>query len=237
MFARRCRRSPPQRCLLHRSGDRLIRVDNGRVLAEAIPQARFVELAGADHLAFAGDQDALLDEVEEFITGVRPEHGPERVLATVLFTDIVSSTERAAAAGDRERRGILERHDERVREELARFCGREVKQTGDGFLAAFDGPARAVQCAASITDHVQLLGIEVRAGVPTGECEPRAGDIAGIAVHVGARVGAHARAGEVLVSSTVKDLVTGSGLKFQERGTAQLKGVPGEWHLYALDRG
>jgi class 3 adenylate cyclase len=185
----------------------------------------------------AGDQDALLDEVEEFITGVRREHEPERVLATVLFTDIVSSTERAAALGDREWRGILERHDELVRKELARFRGREIKQTGDGFLAAFDGPARAVQCAASITDQVRTLGIEVRAGVHTGECELRAGDIAGMAVHIGARVGARAGAGEVLVSRTVKDLVTGSGLQFQERGPAELKGVPGEWHLYALDRG
>jgi class 3 adenylate cyclase len=223
--------------VLHRSGDRLVRVDNGRALAEAIPQARYVELDGADHLAFAGDQDALLDEVEEFITGVRREHEPERVLATVLFTDIVSSTERAAATGDREWRGILERHDELVRKELVRFRGREIKQTGDGFLAAFDGPARAVQCAASITDHVRPLGIEVRAGVHTGECELRAGDIAGIAVHIGARVGARAGAGEVLVSRTVKDLVTGSGLQFQERGPAELKGVPGDWHLYALDRG
>jgi class 3 adenylate cyclase len=223
--------------VLHRSDDRLIRVDNGRALAEAIPQARFVELDGADHLAFAGDQDALLDEVEEFITGMRREPEPERVLATILFTDIVSSTERAAALGDREWRAILERHDELVRRELARFRGREIKQTGDGFLAAFDGPARAVQCAASITDQVPALGIDVRAGVHTGECELRGGDIAGMAVHIGARVGARAGSGEVLVSRTVKDLVIGSGLQFQERGPTELKGVPGEWHLYALDRG
>jgi class 3 adenylate cyclase len=222
--------------VLHRSGDRLIRVQNGRVLAEAIPRARFVELKGDDHLAFAGDQDALLDEVEEFITGMRREREPERVLATILFTDIVSSTERAATAGDREWRLILERHDELVRKELARFRGREIKQTGDGFLAAFDGPARAVRCAASITDGVRRLGIEVRAGVHTGECELRNGDIAGMAVHIGARVGAQAASGEVLVSSTVKDLVTGSGLQFHERGVAELKGVPGEWRLYALDR-
>jgi class 3 adenylate cyclase len=222
--------------VLHRSGDRLIRVENGRALAEAIPRARFVELDGADHLAFAGDQDVLLDEVEEFITGVRREREPERVLATVLFTDIVSSTERAAAAGDRAWRGILERHDELVRRELARFRGREIKQTGDGFLAAFDGPARAVQCAESITDGVRPLGLEVRAGVHTGECELRDGDFAGMAVHIGARVGARAGSGEVLVSSTVKDLVTGSGLQFAERGRAELKGVPGEWHLYALDK-
>jgi class 3 adenylate cyclase len=215
----------------------MIPVDHGRLLADMIPGARLVELEGADHLAFAGDQDALLDEVEEFVTGVRREREPERILATVLFTDIVSSTELAAKAGDREWRGILERHDELVRRELARFRGREVKQTGDGFLAAFDGPARAVQCAASIADRVRPLGIEVRAGVHTGECELRDGDIAGMAVHIGARVGARARSGEVLVSSTVKDLVTGSGLHFEEHGLVELKGVPGEWRLYALDRG
>jgi class 3 adenylate cyclase len=223
--------------VLHRSGDRLITVGNGRMLAEAIPGARFVELEGVDHLGFAGDQDAILDEVEEFITGVRREREPERVLATVLFTDIVASTERAAAAGDRDWRHLLESHDEVVRKELTRFRGREVKQTGDGFLAAFDGPARAVQCAASITDRVRPLGIDIRAGVHTGECELRGGDVAGMAVHIGARVGARAGSGEVLVSSTVKDLVVGSGLQFEERGLAELKGVPGQWRLYALARG
>lgn len=222
--------------VLHRAGDRLIPAALGRALAELIPKARYVELEGADHLAFAGDQDALLGEVEEFITGSRRAREPERVLATVLFTDIVSSTERAAAAGDRDWRRILERHDEIVREELERFRGREVKQTGDGFLAAFDGPARAVRCAASIADRVRSLGVEVRAGVHTGECELRNGDIAGMAVHIGARVGARAGSSEVLVSSTVKDLVVGSGLRFDEHGVAELKGVPGEWRLYALDQ-
>ncbi len=221
--------------ILHRSGDRLIPPGHARALAEAIPSARHAELEGSDHLAFTGDPEAVLDEVEEFITGERRKREPDRVLATVLFTDIVSSTERAAAAGDRDWRRILERHDELVRSELRRFQGREVKQTGDGFLAAFDGPARAVQCAASINERIRPLGIEVRAGVHTGECELRDGDIAGMAVHIGARVGARAESGEVLVSSTVKDLVVGSGLRFQERGVAELKGVPGQWSLYALD--
>lgn len=221
--------------VLHRTDDRLVPPGHAGALAALIPHARYVKLDGADHLPFTGDQDALLDEVEEFITGSRRGGEPERVLATVLFTDIVSSTERAAAAGDRDWRQVLERHDALVRKELARFRGREVKQTGDGFVAAFDGPGRAVQCAAAITDRVRSLGIEVRAGVHTGECELRDGDIAGMAVHIGARVGACAESGEVLVSSTVKDLVVGSGLRFEDRGVAQLKGVPGEWHLYALD--
>jgi class 3 adenylate cyclase len=222
--------------VLHRSEDRLVPIGHARVLAESVPHARYVELTGSDHLVVAGDQDAILGEIEEFMTGERREREPERVLATVLITDIVSSTERAAAIGDRDWRRVLERHDEVVRTELARFRGREIKQTGDGFLAAFDGPARAVGCAASITERVRALGIDVRAGVHTGECELRDGDIAGMAVHIGARIGACARSGEVLVSSTVKDLVVGSGLRFIERGAAELRGVPGQWHLYALDR-
>jgi class 3 adenylate cyclase len=221
--------------ILHRAGDRQIPPEHGRELTRLIPGARYVELEGADHLPFIGDMDTILDEIEEFITGTRREREPDRVLATVLFTDIVGSTARAAAAGDRDWRSLLERHDELVRRELQRFSGREIKQTGDGFLAAFDGPARAVRCAASIADRVTPLGIEVRAGVHTGECELRKGDVAGMAVHIGARVGASAGPGEVLVSSTVKDLVVGSGLRFEERGVADLKGVPGEWRLYALD--
>jgi class 3 adenylate cyclase len=209
-------------------------VAQGRSLAALIPHARYVELEGGDHLFFLGDQERLLDEIEEFVTGTRRQRKPERVLATVMFTDIVGSTERAAAAGDRDWRALLERHDELVRQQLERFRGREIKQTGDGFLAAFDGPGRAVSCAAEITECVRLLGIEVRAGVHTGECEERDGDLAGMAVHIGARVGAHAGPGEVLVSSTVRDLVVGSGLEFEERGVAELKGVPGEWRLYAL---
>lgn len=220
--------------VLQRSGDLMVRAAHAHVLAEAISNAQYVELEGDDHLVFAGDQEVILDEVELFITGQRREREPERVLATVLFTDIVSSTERAAAAGDHDWRQVLERHDELVRAEIKRFRGREIKQTGDGFLAAFDGPARAVQCAESINKRVRTLGIEVRAGVHTGECELRDGDIAGMAVHIGARVGARANSGEVLVSSTVKDLVVGSGLSFEDRGGAELKGVPGEWSLYAL---
>jgi class 3 adenylate cyclase len=219
--------------LLHRAGDRLVPVAQGRAMAALMPHARYVELEAADHLAFIGDEGELLDEVEEFLTGVRSQRQPERMLATVLFTDIVGSTERAATVGDRDWRRLLERHDELVRRELGRYRGREIKQTGDGFLAAFDGPGRAVQCAASITERVRQLGIEVRAGVHTGECELRGSDIAGMAVHIGARVGATARSGE-LVSSTVRDIVVGSDLRFEDRGMAELKGVPGEWRLYAL---
>ncbi|MBV8431238.1 MAG: adenylate/guanylate cyclase domain-containing protein, partial [Solirubrobacterales bacterium] len=186
------------------------------------------------HAVFFGDTDQLLDEVEEFVTGARREREPERMLATILFTDIVGSTERAAGAGDNQWRRLLERHDDLVRRQLARYRGREIKQTGDGFFAAFDGPARAVQCAAAITEHVRPLGLEVRAGVHTGECEVRGGDLAGMAVHIGARVGASAESGEVLVSSTVKDLVVGSELRFEDRGIRELRGVPGEWRLYAL---
>ena len=220
--------------LLQRTGDRLVPAAQGRALAALMPHARYVELDGADHVAFLGGYDGLLDEVEQFVTGTRRERAPERVLATVLFTDIVGSTGHAAAAGDRDWRALLERHDVLVRRELARFRGREIKHTGDGFLATFDGPARAVQCAGSITERVQPLGIQVRAGVHTGECEVRGDDLAGMAVHIGARVGASAGSGEVLVSSTVKDLVVGSGLRFDERGVTELKGVPGEWRLYAL---
>ncbi len=220
--------------LLHRSADRLIPVVQGRALAALMPAARYIELDGADHLAFVGDSDAIVEEVEEFITGTRGKRDPERVLATVVFTDIVDSTRRAAAAGDLDWRRLLERHDELVRQELARYRGREIKQTGDGFFAAFDGPARAVQCAAAITERVRPLGLEVRAGVHTGECELRGGDLAGMAVHIGARVGGCAEPGEVLVSGTVRDLVVGSELRFEERGARELKGVPGEWRLYAL---
>ncbi|HZU60991.1 MAG TPA: adenylate/guanylate cyclase domain-containing protein [Solirubrobacteraceae bacterium] len=220
--------------ILHRTGDRVAPTAFARALAALLPHARFVELEGEDHLGFVGDQDSILDEIEEFVTGTRREREPERILATVLFTDIVGSTVHAASAGDRDWRRMLERHDELVRRELARFRGREIKHTGDGFLASFDGPARAVQCAAAITQGVRRLGLEVRAGVHTGECEVRGADLAGMAVHIGARVGATAGSGEVLVSNTVKDLVVGSGLQFADRGSTELKGVPGEWRLYAL---
>jgi class 3 adenylate cyclase len=216
--------------VLARTGDRVAPPRFGEALAAGIPQARFVELPGDDHVNFVGDMDQILDEIEEFVTGTRREREPERVLATVLFTDIVESTARAAAAGDRDWRRTLERHDELVRRQLARFRGREIKHTGDGFLAAFDGPARAVACGAAIAEGVRPLGLEVRAGVHTGECEIRGQDLAGMAVHIGARVGS----GEALVSGTVKDLVIGSGLRFADRGARELKGVPGEWRLYAL---
>jgi class 3 adenylate cyclase/pimeloyl-ACP methyl ester carboxylesterase len=220
--------------ILQRTGDRVAPVSWGRALAAMIPHCRYVELPGEDHAWFVGDHEQILDEIEEFVTGTRRVREPERVLATVLFTDIVDSTSQAASSGDRAWRQLLERHDELVRRELVRFRGREIKHTGDGFLATFDGPARAVQCAASITEGVRRLGLEIRAGVHTGECEVRGDDLAGMAVHIGARVGATAGSGEVLVSNTVKDLVIGSGLRFDDRGTRELKGVPGEWRLYAL---
>jgi class 3 adenylate cyclase len=220
--------------ILQRTGDRVAPVSWGRALAAMIPHCRYVELPGEDHAWFVGDHDPILDEIEEFVTGTRREREPERILATVLFTDIVNSTGHAASVGDRDWGRMLERHDELVRRELARFRGREIKHTGDGFLAAFDGPARAVQCAAAISQGVRRLGLEVRAGVHTGECEVRGSDLAGMAVHIGARVGATAGSGEVLVSNTVKDLVIGSGLQFTDRGPRELKGVPGEWRLYAL---
>ena len=220
--------------ILHRSGDRLTRVEQGRYLASKISGATYVELPGDDHSPFAGDMPRLVDEVEEFLTGVRAGAEDDRVLATVMFTDIVGSTEHAVAAGDRQWRDLLAQHHAAVRRELARFRGREIDTAGDGFLATFDGPARAVRCAARIVDAVRPLGLELRAGLHTGECQMLGEKVSGIAVHVGARVAAHARAGEVLVSSTVKDLVAGSGLRFEARGIQTLKGVPGDWPLFAF---
>jgi class 3 adenylate cyclase len=220
--------------VLHRAGNRYIRVGNGRYLAEHIPRARFVELPGDDHLFYAGDVEAMLAPIEEFVTGARqPVVDDDRVLATVLFTDIVGSTEHATRLGDRAWRDLLERHDTAVRQELGRFRGREIHTTGDGFFATFDGPARAVRCALAIRAAVRPLGLEVRSGLHTGECELRGDDVSGIAVHIGARVAAAAKAGEVLVSGTLKDLVTGSGLRFVERGAHRLKGIEGEWPLHA----
>ena len=223
--------------LLNREGDPFIDPRHSRYLAERIPGAKHVELPGNDSLILAGDVDAVIDEVEEFLTGARQERPPDRVLATVMFTDIVDSTKKAGELGDRRWREVLERHDELVRQELRRHQGREVKTTGDGFLATFDGPARAIRCAMGINEAVRTLGIEIRAGLHTGECEIRGDDVAGMAVHIGARVGARAEAGEVLVSSTVKDLVVGSGLSFSDRGATELKGVPGEWRLFAAEGG
>jgi class 3 adenylate cyclase len=220
--------------VLHRLEDRIVSVQQGGFLAEQIPGARFVALAGGDHLAWTEDQDTLLDEVEEFLTGSRRAHEPERALATVLFTDIVGSTETAARLGDRDWRDLLERHDAIVRRQLAVHRGREVKTMGDGFLATFDGPARAIRCATAIDEAVPEIGLEVRAGIHTGEVELIGDDVGGMAVNIGARIGALADPGEVLVSSTVRELVVGSGLDFAERGTHELKGAPDQWRLFAV---
>jgi class 3 adenylate cyclase len=220
--------------VLHRVGDQVVRAPQGRYLAESIPGARYVELEGEDHLAFAGDQDALLDEVEEFLVGSRSGGEAERALATILFTDIVGSTETAARLGDRRWRDLLESHDATVRRELAAHRGREVKTMGDGFLAVFDGPARAIRCAVAIRESLRQIGIGVRAGIHTGEVELMGEDVGGMAVNIGARVGALGGEGEVLVSSTVKELVVGSGIEFEDRGTHTLKGAPDEWRLFAV---
>jgi pimeloyl-ACP methyl ester carboxylesterase len=219
--------------IVHRTGDRDVNIEEGRWLAARIPGARFVELPGEDHLPWVGDQDAMLDEVEEFLTGVRPARDVDRVLATVMFTDIVGSTDHLARLGDKAWHDLLARHHAMVRHELAAFRGREINTAGDGFFATFDGPARGVRCALRIHDVARQLGIAIRAGLHTGEVELHGDDVAGMAVHIAARVAALAGANEALVSSTVKDLVSGSGLRFQERGTHVLKGVPGEWRLYA----
>jgi pimeloyl-ACP methyl ester carboxylesterase len=218
--------------VLHRK-DEAIPIEFAREIASEIPTARLVELEGVDHWPAVGDIESVTGATEEFLTGHRHEHAPDRVLATVLFTDIVDSTRHAAELGDRRWRELLERHDELTRVELGRFQGREVKHTGDGFLATFDGPTRAVRCSKTLAARMSDLGIDVRGGLHTGECELRGDDIGGIAVHIGARVAALAQPREVLVSSTVKDLVNGSGITFEDRGLHALKGVPGEWKLFA----
>jgi class 3 adenylate cyclase len=219
--------------ITHRTDDLAIPVEHGRYIAERIPGARYVELPGNDHLWFVGDSDAILGEIQEFLVGVRPTPEPNRVLATIMFTDIVGSTERAAALGDRRWQDVLESHNALVRREFERFRGREVSTAGDGFLATFDGPARAIRCGLAISAGTHSIGIEVRVGIHTGEIELAGDDIRGIAVHFGARVAALGKPGEVLVSRTVKDLVAGSGIEFEDRGTHALKGVPGEWPLFA----
>jgi class 3 adenylate cyclase len=220
--------------VIHRRDAVGFRVEHGRYIAGQIPGARYVELPGPDNLIWAGDLEAMVAEIQAFVTGVRPAPEPRRVLATVLFTDIVRSTERAAELGDVRWQGLLAEHHRIVRQRLDRFGGSEVNVVGDGFLATFDGPARAVRCAAAIRDGVREAGLEIRAGLHVGEIEVLPDDIAGLAVHLGARVAALAAPGEILVSSTVKDLVVGSGLEFEDRGSHVLKGVPGEWHLFAV---
>jgi class 3 adenylate cyclase len=220
--------------VISRRGDRHVPHEHGRQVASRIPGAKFIDLPGDDHIPYAGKDTQLLDEIEEFLTGVRPTPVLDRVLATVLFTDIVGSTERLAQLGDRRWRGVLDEHHAVVRKNLQRFHGDEVNTIGDGFLASFDGPARALHCACAIRDEVQTLGIEIRAGLHTGEVERHGEDLAGMAVHIGSRVAAAASAREVLVSRTVKDLVTGSGIVFEDRGERELKGVPGTWQLYAV---
>ena len=219
--------------LLHATRDQAISVDMSRYMARNIPGARLVELPGLDHVPFGDDAERIVDEIEEFLTGVRHDHEVDRVLATVLFTDIVGSTERAAQLGDQRWRDLLGAHHQAVRRELARFRGREIDTAGDGFFATFDGPARAVRCAQAVAQAVQGLGLQVRAGLHTGECEIMGDKVAGIAVNIGARVASLAAVGEVLVSSTVKDLVAGSGLSFAERGSHTLKGIPGDWRLFS----
>jgi class 3 adenylate cyclase len=220
--------------VMHRIGDRLNEVDHGRYLAERIPGARWVELPGDDFLLWAGDIDTIADEVEEFLTGRRGAGEATRVVATVMFTDVVGSTERARALGDRAWADLLEAHNARVRAELRRFGGREIDTSGDGFLTWFDSPASAVTCARAVLGSVREIEVDLRIGLHTGECDIVGDKLRGIAVHIGARVASKAVAGEILVSQTVKDLVAGSPIEFQDRGSHELKGVPGGWRLYSV---
>ena len=220
--------------VIHRAGNRYLTPDHGRFLAKQIPNARYVEVPGDDHVPYLGDSDAIVDEIEEFLTGARHGAAVDRLLLTLLFVDIVGSTEQAAALSDRKWRDLLERFRTTVRQELTRYNGREVDTAGDGFLATFDGPARAIRCALAIVKGANSVGTNVRVGLHTGECELLDHGVAGIAVHIAARVTAEAAPGEVLVSRTVKDLVAGAGIPFVDRGTRSLKGVPGEWQLYAV---
>jgi class 3 adenylate cyclase len=219
--------------VLHAAGDRVCHVENGRYLARTIPGATYVELPGSDHVRWF-DPDRALAEVREFLTGSREAANPDRVLATILFTDIVESTRHAAALGDRRWRELVETHHAAVRRELARYRGTEIDTAGDGFLITFDGPARAIRCAAAIIDALRPAGLEIRAGVHTGEVELLDRNVAGLAVHVGARISALAASGQILVSSTVRDLVAGSGILFEDRGSHELKGVPGMWRVFAV---
>jgi pimeloyl-ACP methyl ester carboxylesterase/class 3 adenylate cyclase len=221
--------------IVHRVLERVVDVENARYMARHIPGAKLVELPGIDHMPWIGDSESIIQEVEEFLTGARHAPDLERILVTVLFTDIVQSTERAASIGDRKWRELLGDFQSLVRERLAQFRGREIDTAGDDFLSAFDGPARAIRCAAVIRDGALALGMQVRCGLHTGECEIMGEKLGGIAVHTGSRVAGKAAPGEILVSQTVRDLVAGSGLTFADRGAHQLKGVPGEWRLYAFE--
>jgi class 3 adenylate cyclase len=221
--------------ILHRAGDELVPIRAGRYLAEHIPGAKYAEIPGTDHLVFDQEtQDIIADQIEEFITGERRRLEPDRVLATVMFTDIVGSTQRAAEVGDGRWRELRGTWHTMMRRELAAFRGRKVDTAGDGLLATFDGPARAIRCACSVRERVHALGLQVRTGLHTGECELVGDGVVGIAVHIGARVAALAGPDEILVSSTVRDLVAGSGLQFVDRGTHSLKGVPDDWRLFVV---
>ena len=227
--------------VMHGSDDEVVPAAVGGFVAQQLPSARLIELAGVGHISLTAGRTQIQDELQRFLTDVWQTGGweewePDRMLATVLFTDIVDSTATAIELGDRRWRELLERHNALVRRELLRFRGREIDTTGDGFLATFDGPARAIRCACAIVDGVHDLGLSIRAGLHTGECELADGKLAGIAVHTGARVAAQAATDEVLVSSTVRDLVAGSGLEFEERGLYELKGIPGKWRLFAVER-
>jgi class 3 adenylate cyclase/alpha-beta hydrolase superfamily lysophospholipase len=221
--------------ILHRVGDRVIEIEQGRYLAENIPDAKFVELPGEDHLWWVGDSEALVNEVQVFLTGKQSKIEIDRVLATVLFTDIVDSTKRAAEMGDSRWKNLLDTHNAVILREIDRFRGRAVRTTGDGFLAVFDGPGRAIRCGSAVRSELSRQGIEIRTGLHTGEIDLMGDDVGGIAVNIAARVLAQAADNEVWVSRTVKDLVVGSGFTFEERGTHNLKGVPGEWDLYAVE--
>lgn len=223
----------PTLCL-YRLNDEDVSIEEGRYIASKIPNAKLVELPGDDHFFWAGDPEPLLEEIEEFVTGQRGAAEPERRVATTVFTDIVGSTELAASVGDRVWRDLLDRHDETVRKELGRWRGREIKTTGDGVLATFESPTRAIQFATALPGAMGPLGMEVRSGIHTGEMEFRGEDVAGVAVHIAARISSLAGASETLVSRTVKDLLAGSEFEFEGRGSHSLKGVPGEWELYAV---
>jgi class 3 adenylate cyclase len=221
--------------ILHREGDRLINVENSRYMATRIPEAKYVELKGVDHLPWFGDSETVLAEIEEFLTGVRPVASIDRVLSTILFVDVVGSTERIVSLGDSRWRDLLSWFNQYVEQEIDRFRGRLIDTAGDGVFASFDGPARAVRCAAALRNRMAELGIKLRAGLHTGECEIVGDKLAGVAVHIGARIVATAEAGEILVSSTVRDLVAGSGLRFVSRGRRMLKGLQEEWELHAVE--